>query len=287
VNADYLRFDFSHFAKVTDEELAQIEAIVNEKIRENIPVVIKELPREEALKLGAMALFGEKYGETVRVVTIDPAYSIELCGGTHVGSTGELGLFKFTAESAVAAGVRRIEAVTGAKAEAYVTEHLQQLKEVKGLLKNPKDLIKAIDQLVNDKASLEKQLAALELKQVQQQATALPQKAVTVNGVHFLGAIVEAGNAEMLKQFALAVKELLTSPYMAVLCANVGGKAQVTVLVDEQLVKEKGFNAQKIIKEQVAPLIKGGGGGQPALASAGGQDAGQLEQVIEKVKELL
>lgn len=287
VNADYLRFDFSHFAKVADEELAQIEAIVNEKIRENIPVVIKELPREEALKLGAMALFGEKYGETVRVVTIDPTYSIELCGGTHVGSTGELGLFKFTAESAVAAGVRRIEAVTGAKAEAYVTEHLQQLKEVKGLLKNPKDLIKAIDQLINDKASLEKQLAALELKQVQQLATSLPQKAVTINGVHFLGAIVEAGNAEMLKQFALAVKDLLTSPYMAVLCANVGGKAQITVLVDEQLVKEKGFNAQKIIKEQVAPLIKGGGGGQPTLASAGGQDAGQLEQVIAKVKELL
>src|SRR5690606_37162334 len=140
--------------KETDEELAQIEAIINEKIRENIPVVIKELPREEALQLGAMALFGEKYGETVRVVTIDPAYSVELCGGTHVGSTGELGLFKFTAESAVAAGVRRVEAVTGAKAEAYVNEHLQQLKEAKALLKNPKDFSKAIDQLVNDKAAL-------------------------------------------------------------------------------------------------------------------------------------
>lgn len=287
VNADYLRFDFSHFAKVTDEELAQIEAIVNEKIRENIPVVIKELPREEALQLGAMALFGEKYGETVRVVTIDPAYSVELCGGTHVGSTGELGLFKFTAESAVAAGVRRVEAVTGAKAEAYVNEHLQQLKEAKALLKNPKDFTKTIDQLVNDKAALEKQLAALELKQVQQFATSLPQKAVAVNGVHFLGAVVEAGNAEMLKQLALAVKDLLTAPYLVVLCANVGGKAQVTVLVDEQLVKEKGLNAQKIIKEQVAPLIKGGGGGQPVLASAGGQDAGQLEAVIAKVKALL
>lgn len=287
VNADYLRFDFSHFAKVTDEELAQIEAIVNEKIRKNIPVVIRELPREEALKLGAMALFGEKYGETVRVVTIDPAYSIELCGGTHVGSTGELGLFKFTAESAVAAGVRRVEAVTGAKAEAFVTDQLQQLKSAKGLLKNPKDLAKAIDQLISDKASLEKQLAALELKQVQQQAASLPQQAETVNGVHFLGAVVDAGNADMLKQFAMAVKDLLTSPYLAVLCANVGGKAQVTVLVDEQLVKDKGLNAQKIIKEQVAPLIKGGGGGQPVLASAGGQDAGQLEQVIAKVKALL
>ncbi|QEH40350.1 alanine--tRNA ligase [Chitinophaga sp. XS-30] len=287
VNADYLRFDFSHFAKVTDEELAQIEAIVNEKIRKNIPVVIRELPREEALKLGAMALFGEKYGETVRVVTIDPAYSIELCGGTHVGSTGELGLFKFTAESAVAAGVRRVEAVTGAKAEAFVTDQLQQFKSAKGLLKNPKELAKAIDQLISDKASLEKQLAALELKQVQQQAASLPQQAETVNGVHFLGAIVEAGNADMLKQFAMAVKDQLATPYLAVLCANVGGKAQVTVLVDEQLVKDKGLNAQKIIKEQVAPLIKGGGGGQPVLASAGGQDAGQLEQVIAKVKALL
>src|SRR5690606_1207228 len=127
----------------------------------------------------------------------------------------------------------------------------------------------------------------LELKQVQQFATTLPQKAVAVNGVHFLGAVVEAGNAEMLKQLALAVKDLLTAPYLAVLCANVSGKAQVTVLVDEQLVKEKGLNAQKIIKEQVAPLIKGGGGGQPVLASAGGQDAGQLEAVIAKVKALL
>ncbi|WP_308199254.1 alanine--tRNA ligase [Chitinophaga sedimenti] len=142
VNGEYLRFDFSHFAKVTDEELAQIEAIVNQKIRENIPVVIKELPKEEALKLGAMALFGEKYGDVVRVVIMDPAYSVELCGGTHVGATGELGIFKFTGESAVAAGVRRIEAVTGAKAEAFINEQFEILKAVKTQLKNPKDWLK-------------------------------------------------------------------------------------------------------------------------------------------------
>lgn len=287
VNADYLRFDFSHFAKVTDEELAQIEAIVNEKIRENIPVVIKELPREEALKLGAMALFGEKYGETVRVVTIDPSYSIELCGGTHVGSTGELGLFKFVSEGAVAAGVRRVEAVTGAKAEAYVNEQLQQLKAVKAQLKNPKDAGAAVENLVNEKAALEKQVAALELKQVQQLAAALPAQATAVNGIQFLGAQVEAAGADMLRQFAFAVKDKLTEPYLVVLCAEAAGKAQVVVMLSDSLVKDKGLNAQKIIKEQVAPLIKGGGGGQPTLATAGGQDAGNLQAVIEKVKGLL
>ncbi len=287
VNADYLRFDFSHFAKVTDEELSAIEAIVNEKIRENIPVVIREMPREEALKLGAMALFGEKYGETVRVVTIDPTYSVELCGGTHVGSTGELGLFKFVAESAVAAGVRRVEAVTGAKAEAFVNEQLQQLKEIKVQLKNPKDAGKAVENLMSEKASLEKQLSALELRQVQQTAASLPEQAVTVNGIHFLGTVVEAGNADVLKQYSFAVKELLTAPYVVVLCANAGGKAQVAVMVSDDLVKDKGLNAQKIIKEQVAPLIKGGGGGQPVLATAGGQDAAQLPQVIEKVRSIL
>ncbi|RPD40157.1 alanine--tRNA ligase [Chitinophaga barathri] len=287
VNADYLRFDFSHFAKVTDEELAQIETIVNEKIRENIPVVIKELPREEALKLGAMALFGEKYGDTVRVVTIDPAYSIELCGGTHVGYTGELGLFKFIAESAVAAGVRRVEALTGAKAEAYVNEQLAQLKEIKALVKNPKEPAKALETIMADKVALEKQLAALEVKQAVQLAATLPQQAVAVNGVQFLGALLDAASADMLRQVATSVKDLLTAPFVVVLASNIAGKAQVSVLLSDDLVKSKGLNAQKIIKEQVAGLIKGGGGGQPTQANAGGQDVSQLQQVIENVKGIL
>ncbi|WP_341841864.1 alanine--tRNA ligase [Chitinophaga caseinilytica] len=287
VNAEYLRFDFSHFAKVTDEELASIEAIVNEKIRENIPVIIREMPRDEAMKLGAMALFGEKYGDTVRVVTIDPQYSLELCGGTHVGHTGELGLFKFLSEGAVAAGVRRVEAVTGAKAEAYVNEQIAQLKEIKAAIKNPKEPAKAVETLVAEKSALEKQLAALELKQVQQAAASLPQQAETVNGVQFIGAVVDASSADAVRLYANVLKDLLTAPFAAVLCANVGGKAQVTVLLSDDLVKDKGLNAQKIIKEQVAGLIKGGGGGQPSMANAGGQDVSQFPTVIEKVKSIL
>lgn len=287
VNADNLRFDFSHFAKVTDEELASIEAIVNRKIRENIPVIIREMPRDAAMELGAMALFGEKYGDTVRVVTIDPAYSVELCGGTHVGHTGELGLFKFLSEGAVAAGVRRVEAVTAAKAEAYVNEQIAQLKEVKAAVKNPKEPAKAVETLVAEKAALEKQLAALEMKQVQQAAVALPKQAVAVNGVQFLGTVLDVSGAEMLRQYAIVLKDLLTAPYCGVLCASTGGKAQVIVLLSDDLVKDKGLNAQKIIKEQVAGLIKGGGGGQPTLATAGGQDASQFSTVIEKVKSIL
>jgi alanyl-tRNA synthetase len=147
VNDEQLRFDFSHFAKVSDAELQEVEKIVNRKIRENIPIVIKSMPKDEAIKLGAMALFGEKYGDTVRVVIMDPNYSIELCGGTHVGCTGAIGYFRIRSESAVAAGVRRIEAVSGQAAEALLNEENAQLMAARALLKNPKDITKAIESL--------------------------------------------------------------------------------------------------------------------------------------------
>ncbi|WP_343744486.1 alanine--tRNA ligase [Chitinophaga sp.] len=286
VNAENLRFDFSHFAKVTDEELAQIEAIVNEKIRQNIPVVIRELPKEEALKLGAMALFGEKYGDVVRVVVMDPAYSVELCGGTHVASTGELGLFKFVSEGAVAAGVRRVEAVTGAKAEAFVNEQLQQLKEIKNTLKNPKELVKTVETLVQDKSSLEKQLEALELEKVRQLAASLRDQAQDINGVNFLGQVVSVSNAEGLKQLALQLKNDIPN-HVLLFAANIGGKASVALSIADELVATKGWEAPKIIKEKVAPLIKGGGGGQKSFATAGGQEADKLDQVIAAVKAII
>ena len=176
VNAEHLRFDFSHFAKMTDEEIAKVEAIVNEKIRENIPVVIKQLPKEEALKLGAMALFGEKYGDVVRVVIIDPNYSVELCGGTHVGATGELGFFKIKLETSVAAGVRRIEAVAGKAAEMLIQQQFQQMHSIHEALKNPKDIQKAIENLSAENAELKKQLESAETKQLQSIKNELLQK---------------------------------------------------------------------------------------------------------------
>jgi alanyl-tRNA synthetase len=286
VNPEYLRFDFSHFAKVSDEELAQIEEIVNEKIRANIPVVIKELPKEEALKLGAMALFGEKYGDVVRVVVMDPNYSVELCGGTHVGATGELGIFKFIAEGAVAAGVRRIEAVTGSNALTFVNAQLQQLKDIKTALKNPKDAVVAVEGLINEKASLEKRLEVLELEKVRQLSATLQSQVESINGINFLGKIVDVTSADALKQLCFTLKTQIEN-HVFILAANIGGKANVALMISENLVAEKGLDAPKIIKEKIAPIIKGGGGGQKSFATAGGQEAGQLEQVIAQVKGML
>ncbi|TCJ14614.1 alanine--tRNA ligase [Flaviaesturariibacter flavus] len=283
VNADYLRFDFSHFAKMTDEEIAQVEAIVNEKIRENIPVVIRQMPKDEALKLGAMALFGEKYGDTVRVVTIDPNYSVELCGGTHVGNTGELGLFKITSEGAVAAGVRRVEAVCGAAAERYVNEQLQQLQAVKEALKSPKDLVKAISSLQEENNSLQKQVEKFQQAQLNGLRDSLLQQKEEVNGATFIGKIVSVANADGLKKLAFDIKGQLANAAV-VLAANIEGKASVAIAFDDALVSSKGLDAGTLIKQVVAPLIKGGGGGQKGLATAGGQDVSNLQAVIDAVR---
>ncbi len=286
VNNEYLRFDFSHFAKVADEELAKIEKLVNEKIRENIPVIIKQLPKAEALKLGAMALFGEKYGDVVRVVMMDANYSVELCGGTHVGNTGEIGLFKIIAETAVAAGVRRIEALTGNGALEYVNESVHQLKEINNLLKT-KDAFKSVEKLVNEKQELEKQIESIEAKQLLFIKHGLINKIQSINHINFLGEIVEVSNADQLKKLCFDIKIELGEKYLVVLAANINGKANVVLLLSDSLVNEKNLEAPKIIKEYIAPIIKGGGGGQKNLATAGGQDASNLKQVIHKVQLLL
>jgi alanyl-tRNA synthetase len=298
VNEEQLRFDFSHFAKMTEEELGAVEAMVNEKIRENIPVVIKEMPKEEALKLGAMALFGEKYGSRVRVVIIDAAYSVELCGGTHVGATGELGLFKIKHESAVAAGVRRIEAVSGAPAEAYVAEQFDRIRAVRETLKNPAEWEKAVESLVAENSELKRKLDKAESRQLAELGIQLMNKAESIGGIYFIGQVVEVANAESLKKLCFDLKNGFSSGvnragpggvsgYLVVLAANIEGKAAVAILMDEQAAAAKNLQAPAIIKEQVAPLIKGGGGGQKTLATAGGQDAGNLPEVIERVKGLL
>jgi alanyl-tRNA synthetase len=286
VNASQLRFDFSHFAKVSDDEMKQIENIVNEKIRENIPVVIKEMTKDEAVGMGAMALFGEKYGDTVRVVIMDPNYSIELCGGTHVGGTGELGLFKLKHESAVAAGVRRIEAVCGEGATTQVNEALAELETIKELVKNSKEPAKAVQQMVTDLQSLKKRIESYEALALVGIKKELEAKVIRIGDTHFVGAIVTVGNPDGLKKLCTELQGDFTN-LLIVLAANIEGKAAVAVLVDDTLQGIKGLEAQKIIKDQIAPLIKGGGGGQKSLATAGGQDPSNLTQTIESVKSLL
>jgi alanyl-tRNA synthetase len=286
VNDEHLRFDFSHFAKVTDEEMANIESLVNEKIRDNIPVVIKEMSKQEALKLGAMALFGEKYGEIVRVVIIDPGYSVELCGGTHVGATGELGFFKITSESAVAAGVRRMEAVCGKRAEDYVNDQFALVQKIRETLKNPKDILKNVMSLQEENAQVSKHIEHLEARQLVAIRNELLQKDEIINSVNFVGDIIEVSNADALKKLCFDLKNHLRD-HVAVLCANIGGKPFVALGISETVAAAKALDAGKIIKEHIAPLIKGGGGGQKTLATAGGQDASNLMGVIEKVKSLL
>jgi alanyl-tRNA synthetase len=309
VNAEQLRFDFSHFAKMTPEEITAVEKMVNDKIKENIPVVIKEMNKEEAIQLGAMALFGEKYGDKVRVVVMDPAYSIELCGGTHVGHTGEIEHFILKAEASVAAGVRRIEAVVGAAAQLYVTEineklHKQivQLTEACATLANQLSIkfqapewneastVDILNDTILDLQTKQKEL----FKKVESQEAGLVNSLLetyrsqftTINGVQFLGTRISLKSSDHLKKLAQLLGA--TQPNTLVVLVNeVDGKAAVAIAINESLSNEKNWQAPQIIKEKIAPLIKGGGGGQKTLASAGGQDATQLDKVIEAVKGML
>jgi alanyl-tRNA synthetase len=286
VNDVHLRFDFSHFSRLTPEQLTKVENLVNEKIRENLPVVIKEMSKNEAITLGAMALFGEKYGERVRVVIIDPKYSIELCGGTHAGATGELGLFKIKHETAVAAGVRRIEALAGKPCEDYVASQMMQLQEARELLKNPKELLKSIENILNENAELKKKVEKQEGRFLSELRKQLLERKQTINGINFIGEIIEASSAEALKKLCFDMRADMNN-FVIVLAASIDGKASVVVSVDETLIDSKKLEAPSIIKQYVAPLIKGGGGGQKSLATAGGQETGNFKEMIEKVKTMI
>ncbi len=286
VNAEHLRFDFSHFAKLSDSEISEIEKLVNEKIRENIPVVIREMPREEALKIGAMALFGEKYGDIVRVVTIDPGYSVELCGGTHVAASGELGFFKIKSESAVAAGVRRIEAIAGLAAENFVDQELNTLASVREQFKNPKDLLKSLQDLQSETSNMRRKLESMEMKQAAHLKSELMGKVISIGKYSFLGEICEGIGPETLRKLAGELRAE-SSTLLLVLAVITEGKPFVVIGVGDGLATEKNLDASKLIRELVAPKIKGGGGGQKTLASAGGQEAGDLTSILTSLKGLL
>ena len=287
VNADHLRFDFSHFAKMTDEEIAEVEELVNEEIRDNIPVVIRYMAKEEALKIGAMALFGEKYGGTVRVVIIDPNYSVELCGGTHVGATGDIGFFKITNETAVAAGVRRIEAVCGKLAEDYVNEKIKIIEALQAQLKNPKDLSKAIEQLVEDRTELQKMTEKLNHLQAQASVDKLVLKKQVINHLDFYNDIIADGDINLLKMIYSELRIKNSERSVALLIGKKDGKVNVLVALSDDLVKTGQYDANKIIKETIAPMINGGGGGQKFLATASGTDTGNIDTLVNQFKEIL
>jgi len=285
VNEEYLRFDFSHFSKVTDEELAQIEQIVNEKIRENIPADIREMALEDARKRGAMALFGEKYGDVVRVVTFDDNYSIELCGGTHVNSTGQIGLFKIVSEGAVAAGIRRIEAISAIKAEAFFQDQLRLVKEIKELLKNPKDVLKSIQALQEERSALEKELEKLMRDKARVIKGDLMQKIQSVNGINFIGEKIDLNSADAIKDMAFEMRQQVENLVM-VLGAEIGGKASLTLIISDELVAAKKLNAGAIIRD-LAKEIQGGGGGQPFFATSGGNNPAGITNALSKASALV
>jgi alanyl-tRNA synthetase len=283
-NSEYLRFDFSHFAKMTNEEIEQVENIVNEKIRANIPVVIKEMSKDDAMQLGAMALFGEKYGDVVRVVIMDEKYSIELCGGTHVGATGELGLFKITAESAVAAGVRRVEAVCGEQALQFVNEKISELANVKEAFKGSKDIAKSIEQLQDENASLKKEIEKYQNEKVEIVKQQLRTKVTNRNNVNLLIEKIDGVNGDGLKKIQFDLKNEFDDLFF-VAVSVINEKPMVSIIISENLVKAKNLHAGNLVKE-LAKAIKGGGGGQPFYATAGGTDINGIDTVLRQAEEL-
>ncbi|MFN7187459.1 MAG: alanine--tRNA ligase, partial [Cyclobacteriaceae bacterium] len=285
VNEKILRFDFSHFAAMTDEEIRKVEWRVNEKIRENITLSEqRNVPLEKAKAMGAMALFGEKYGEFVRVIKFDPGYSVELCGGTHVPATGHIGLLKIVSESSVAAGVRRIEAVTGEGAQEFVNSSLAVLEEIKAVLKNPKDTLASLQNLLEEKHALEKKLEAVHQQQANQLREELARKAVQANGHHLVIERVTVPNADALKNIAYALRNQFDD-LLLVLAAEVDGKPQVAVMIGEKLAQTNRYHAGNLVKE-LAKEIDGGGGGQPFFATAGGKKLEGLNSVLSKARAL-
>ena len=284
VGPDRLRFDFSHFSKVSDEELRRIEQIVNAKIRENIPVVTKVMPIAEAQQLGAMMLFGEKYGETVRVVIADENYSKEFCGGTHVGATGEIGYCRLVNESAVAAGIRRIEAITGSAIEKYMDEQHELLKKIQDITK-VSDVVKSVQSLADENAALKKEVEQFQLLQVQQVKASLLNAIETTGGMNIIRAQVDLGNADLIKKLAYELRNEV-SDLVCLLAADIQGKASLTLMISDNLVESKGYDAAKLIRE-LGKQIEGGGGGQKFFATAGGKNTGGLRKALDSVTTLL
>ena len=282
VDDQRLRFDFSHFAKMTNEEIRQVEKIVNQKIRENIPnVTYAEIPIDEAKAMGATALFGEKYGDKVRVVVFDKNYSMELCGGCHTSATGNIGMFKIVSEGAIAAGIRRIEAITGEAVEQYLDEQLDLISHIRETVKSP-DLVKAVTSLSEQNSALKKEVEHLMQEKAQSTAEKLLSKATEHEGCQL---IVEKLNVtgDQLRNIALMLKQMNENT-IAILGSVSEGKPALCLMLPETFADDKNLDATKLIRE-VAKEIQGGGGGQKTLCVAGGRNADGLTKAMEMLRE--
>ncbi len=289
VDDQRLRFDFAHFQKMTEQEIAEVENIVNERIRQNIPLEeVRDLPLEEAKAAGAMMLFGEKYGERVRMITFDPEFSRELCGGTHVQATGEIGPFKIISESAVAAGIRRIEAITARKVEKYLRGELKELDTIRELVKNPSQPARQVENLLEDNRRLRRELEKLLAQQASALKGQLLEQAESINGLKFIGARLALQDSGALKNLAYQLEQELGESVI-LLGAEINDKPQLLMVISRPLTEKPGLHAGNLIRE-LAREIKGGGGGQPFFATAGGKDAAGIDQAIalarEKLKEI-
>ena len=283
VSADTLRFDFSHFQKVTDEELRQAERIVNEMIRQDLPLdEHRDLPLSEAKEMGAIALFGEKYGDKVRVVRFGP--SCEFCGGIHASSTGRIGLFKIISESSVAAGVRRIEAKTGRECEELMYRIEDTVKAIRSLFNNAKDLKGVIAKYIEEHDAMKKDIESFQAQAVERAKATLIEKAREVGGVKVITAVLPM-EAAQAKDLVFKIRQEVTEGLLCAIGTVAGGKPMLSVMLSDDMVKDHGLNAGKMVRE-AAKLIQGGGGGQPHYATAGGKNADGLSAAIDKVVEL-
>ncbi len=284
VTPDRLRFDFSHFSKPSKVELNKVEELVNRMVRENhSSKITNEVSMGKALKMGAIALFGEKYGDTVRVVEFGK--SVELCGGTHVGATGNIGIVKIVSEGAIAAGVRRLEAVTASKAEEYINDKLNTIDEIVSLLKSTGSITESVEKLINENSSLKKTIAKFQAQSATGMLQNLVDKAVIINNIRFVSGLLENESPDVLKNIAFQIRSSMDNTVL-VIGSEANGKANILVMVSDNLVKERNINAVTIIKE-ISAEINGGGGGQPFLATAGGKKPAGIPAAIKKVAELL
>ena len=288
VNDEHLRFDFSHFSAVSKQELDHIEQIVNENIQANIPLDEKRhVPIKEAQEMGATMLFGEKYGDLVRVITFDPTYSMELCGGTHVNATGEIGYFRFLSESSVASGVRRITALVGGQVDAALRKEKNLLAEIEQFFgkENP---IANIESLIAEKKALEKELEKLKSGQASEKLTSILTQKIDINGINLAVGEIEGASMDVLKQLGYDALAREGQDLVMVLGSKdiENGKVSLVCAISDNLVSSKGLKAGNLVKE-VAKIVKGGGGGQPTLATAGGKDVEKLAEALASVKNIV